>query len=188
MTAVDFVPYGPFAVSYERGAKTTTFDKALLWSDPAAAELMNGRGCYILVAKRGKSMLPFYVGLTRATFGREIFTPSNIRKYHAALAGGKKYAVSLFLIEHPESKKSSKPKFIGELEDFFISTAFVRNPALRNRKGRPQPKWRVPHVTAPAKGKPTQAARALRKAMGFSDTSHHPLAGRAFKAPRKGTT
>jgi hypothetical protein len=92
----------------------------------------------------------------------------------------------LFLIEHPKTKKTTKTKFIGELEDFFIGTGFVRNPDLRNSKGRPKPKWKVPHVTAPAKGKPTKAARALRQVMGLNETSHHRFAGKAFRTKRQG--
>jgi len=186
MPTVDFTPHGPFELQYDRTTKGTAFDTDHLWSDSEAGHLKKSLGCYILAVKVGKSVLPFYVGLTRASFGREIFNGSNLRKYHAALGSGKKYRVLLFLIEHPERKKASETQFIGEVEDFFIATAFARNPALKNSKGRPQPKWRVPHVTAPAKGKPTKAARALREVMGFDDTSHHLFAGRAFRNKRAG--
>jgi len=186
MQPVAFKPHGPFALPYTRTKKVTTFDTDHLWSKGQAGPLAKGRGCYILAVKRGKTVLPVYVGLTRASFDREIFNPSNCRKYHVALKGGKKYALFVFILEHPVTKTGGSTQFIGELEDFFISAAFARNPELKNRKGIPRPKWQVPHVTAPAKGKPTSAARALREVMGFDGTSHHLFAGKAFKNRRKG--
>lgn len=89
MQPVAFKPHGPFALPYTRTHKGTTFDTDHLWSKGQAGPLAKGRGCYILAVKRGKTVLPIYVGLTRASFDREIFNPSNCRKYHDALKGAR---------------------------------------------------------------------------------------------------
>jgi hypothetical protein len=174
-------------VAYTRTSKRVIFDTDDLWNRTGLSELAAGRGCYVFAVKRGKAMLPFYVGLTEtASFKREVFNPSNIQKYRRAVGTGKKYKAYLFLLVHPPTKKTGSPRHIGDLERFLITAAWARNPSVANSKGISKPKWIVPGVTSAVKGKATKSAQALRDAMGFKDQSHHLYSGRA-KASGKRT-
>jgi hypothetical protein len=171
MKPIEFEPHGPFPIKYNGRGERIRFDRNLFW-DSKASKFGDRRGCYVFGVKRGKTILPFYVGETKVRFQGEIFEPHKQAHYRRALSGGKAYKAFIFLIVQPLKKKPNR-KFITDVEHFFIRVAWRRNPSLRNHKGIPAPEWTIPGVTAPAKGKPTQAVRALRQLTGLEGNELH---------------
>jgi hypothetical protein len=123
-------------------------------------------GCYVLAVRSGKSLRPYYVGLTARCFKDEVFNPTNLPKYVRALSGGRLRRPVIFLITHPEQSKVNE-RFIAELEDFLIQTASGLNPALQNFKGVRRPKWHIHGVTGRHHGRRTPAEKRFRELMGW---------------------
>lgn len=179
MNPVQFEAHGPFEVSYERDGKRTTFRPSAALSE--SKEFTTCRGVYIFAVKRGRALLPFYVGETSRPFKDEVFEPHKVAHYHTALGNTKRWKASLFLIVQPKSKKPNVT-FIRDIENFLIRVAWQRNSDLCNIKGLPEPKWEIPGVTSPGTKKASQSARFLRKALGMTGPQVHA----GLRAPRKG--
>jgi hypothetical protein len=111
--------------------------------------------------------MPCYVGLTKRRFRDEAFSPSNLRKYAAAIARKKRSCLVMFFVTPPGRKGKVSKRYISPLEGFLIQAASARNPDILNWKGVDRPKWLIRGVTRRRPGKSTLAARRFRKAMGI---------------------
>jgi hypothetical protein len=166
---LEFEVLGPFDVPVERRDGTLRCLPSAFWrTAPAVQDVGRRSGCYVFAIRSGKSLLPHYVGLTTKCFAGEVFNRTNLPKYARAVRGRKLRRPVLFLITHPARTKVNE-RFIAELENFLIQAASARNPALQNVKGVSRPKWLIRGLTGRSNGKPTQAARELRVAMGFGE-------------------
>jgi hypothetical protein len=156
----DFVPYGPFDVEVDR-------PQSEFWAASRELRALGAQtGCYIFALQSPKGRIaPAYVGLTRRRFDGEVFNPSNVRKYARAQRAKKSHRPVIFLVVHPHRKGKTNGKYIGELETFLIQAGSAENPDIQNTKGVSRPKWRVRGVTGRDPGKPTSAARLLRKCL-----------------------
>jgi len=67
----------------------------------------------------------------------------------------------------PSLKGKPNVRVIKRAEDFLIQTAVSRNPDLLNVKGTELEDWGIAGVLRGGKGKPSTAARALKKTLGL---------------------
>ncbi len=164
-----FYVHGPFPVAIAKNSHGRELDRDELrkfWDDKHRGILAERCGCYVFAIWTWKRHIPYYVGQTRVGFTRECFTPRNVRLYNRALAQHGKSAVPVLFLLCGHSRKV-KSRIIAEIETFFIQHGADRNPNLLNVKGRPIAKWRIPGVLRSGGGKPSRAARYLRKAFGL---------------------
>jgi hypothetical protein len=136
------------------------------WNEQPRRLLAERCGCYVFAIRTSKRYIPYYVGQTGVGFTRECFTRRNLALFDRALAQHGKSAAPVLFLLCGESRKV-KSRIIDEIETFFIQLAGDRNPKLLNVKGRPISRWRIPGVIRGAGGKPSQAARHLRRAFGL---------------------
>jgi hypothetical protein len=163
---VRFTVHGPFeTTTRDIGAGRRPDD---FWNETARAGLGRQTGCYVFaLAGSKRNFVPYYVGLTESRFDREVFNPSNLRKYRRAIRESKKGRAALFLIVPASRKGKPSGKHFSEIEQFLIRAGAARNPEITNVKGQWRPKWTIQGVTGRSAGKPPRPARKLRKAMGL---------------------
>ena len=166
---VEFTPHGPIEVKYSHSRGVVTFEAIDLWA--RHPDLASGKGVYIFAVQRGESLVPFYVGETKASFQKEAFTPHKLAHYRNALGKGKNWKTFLFLLV--PGGKADDTRFISDVENFLIRAAWHRNPALCNQKGIPDPEWVIPGVTGTGSGKSRSANRKLREVLGLSGSETH---------------
>jgi hypothetical protein len=170
MTMFEFIVHGPFAILLRCNRSKAQLDREEFWRGlPGLTELADKSGAYIFGMQGAKGgVMPAYVGLTRRGFSREVFNPSNLRKYCRAMHDAPRRRPVLFLVVHPLAKGKLNRRYIRELETFLIQAGSTRNPDIRNTKGVSRPKWRIRGVTGRRPGKPPVAATRLRAAMGIA--------------------
>ena len=170
MKTFEFVVHGPFDVPILCDDADGQLDRYEFWRGTGELrQLARQSGCYVFALESTKgNITPAYVGLTRRGFSKEVFNPSNLRKYCRALRDGRRRSPVLFLIVHPSAKGKLNRTYVGELETFLIQAGSAKNPEIRNTKGVARPKWRIRGVTGRRPGKQPIAATKLRSAMGIS--------------------
>ena len=163
---LSFTPNGPFEIPVYSGKAANTITTAEVqqfWKDNAA--YANRRGCYVFGIRSGRGLTPFYVGKATKGFKQEAFAPHKLAKYLQALADYRKGTPVIFFIAAPTQKGVVNKVAIKNLEDFLIQTATSSNPDLLNVKGTKQADWAIAGVVRGGVGKPSGAARALRKCL-----------------------
>lgn len=165
----EFRAHGPFPLITARNSHGRELDPVALrtfWKQTGCEAIAQRSGCYAFAVRTSKRYIPYYVGKTGVGFTRECFTRRNVGLYNRALAlHGKSAAPVLFLLCGRSAKVKSR--MISEIETFFIQHGADKNPDLINVKGRPIAKWRIPGVIRGGGGKPSRAARDLRRAFGI---------------------
>jgi len=159
---------GPFVVPTYNGKAAKIIDSEKLddfWK--RCGDVARRRGCYIFAIRAGKGITPIYVGKTARSFLREAFAVHKLEKYQRCLADYRKGTPLLFFLAAPSAKGATNQKVIGELEDFLIQTAISRNPRLLNVKGTKREEWSIAGVVRSGVGKPSQAAKALKRTLGL---------------------
>ena len=132
-------------------------------------ELASKRGCYVFAVRAGKGMTPIYVGkATRSSFEKECFNPANRHKFSNGMADFKKGTPVLYFIRHPSQRGKINAKQIGEIENFLIQNAAVRNPNIQNLRGRQAPKWSIRGVLRSGQRRPTSAESDFKHLIGIS--------------------
>lgn len=133
-------------------------------------DVANRRGCYIFAIRSGRGIMPLYVGKATKTFRQEVFALHKLEKYGRALADCRKGNAVLFFLVAPASKGATNLNTLRELEDFLIQTAVARNPNILNVRGTKRENWAIAGVVRGGVGKPSHAARDLRRALRISRT------------------
>lgn len=158
-----FHVHGPFPIPTYAGKAAKIIDadgiKTFWERHPVLA---SARGCYVF-GIQNKSLKPSYVGLASKSFKREVFTPHKLAKYARELADYKKCTPVFFFIVAPKKQGKPNGKHIGQLERFLIELALYVNPGLLNIRGTKQENWGIAGVHRGGRGKPSSAARQLRR-------------------------
>jgi len=166
MAHLEFTAHGPYKIPVERRSRRLLLDG--FWRKGSELEGLAERcGCYVFAIRSGGGIIPHYVGLSTTGFKREVFNPSNLRKYRDAMSDYDRGRPVLFLVAHPHRKGKISYSRIRDVENFLIQAGWARNPDLQNKKGIHRPKWVIGGVIRSVAGKPTMAARRLRAAMGI---------------------
>jgi hypothetical protein len=158
-----FRPAGPHKIPFEQKAGGRILHHKQFWGQSdELAQLAAERGCYVLAMQAGKGATPLYVGKAEKSFKQECFNQSNLHKFYAALAEYKKGTPVLYFIRHPKQKGKTNAKQIGEIENFLIQNAVVRNPDLQNVHGTKKPPGRYAASFEAAKESQQSPNRNLR--------------------------
>jgi len=124
-------------------------------------------GIYVFGLRSGRSILPCYVGKTKARFSGEVFTDRNLLKYLRAMKTYKRFTPVLFLVVRPTTKGKVAKNELREVEQNLIALGVVRNPDIQNIASKPSvPTWSIGGVVRPGMGKPSGAAKKFKKMMG----------------------
>ena len=139
------------------------------WKRSDELERLGGeRGCYVFAIRAGRGFTPIYVGKATKSFKQECLNSANKHKFADGLADYKKGTPVLYFVRHPPQKGKSNSKQIGEIENFLIQNASIRNLDLQNVRGREAPKWSIRGVIRGGQRKPTRAESEFRKLMGIT--------------------
>jgi hypothetical protein len=131
-------------------------------------ELAKQKGCYVFAIRAAKGYKPIYVGKTVRSFESECFADHKIaRHYNPALARkGRGTPVLFFLVPRMRRGKPNA-RVIKDLETFLVQVASAKNPELSNVQERKEARWGICGALRGGKGKPSLAARALKRAVGI---------------------
>ncbi len=135
-------------------------------------ELKKRRGVYIFAIETSKGIDPLYVGQTKAAkgFGQECFTDRNQNKCHKGLDRYKEESTpAMFFIMYPKRRGVPKGKVITQVEQFMTWLAEIKNPNLKNDRGRIGKKLSIQGIIGDGRGSSTDASKALRKALGLAE-------------------
>jgi hypothetical protein len=164
----EFVIEGPYEIPFEWRPGSRVLLHNEFWRQSRDLQnLQTERGCYVFAIRAGKGTTPLYVGKATRSFKQECLTPGNVRKLLDGLAAYAKGTPVLFFVRHPSQRGKTNEKQIGEIENFLIQNASIRNPNVQNVHGRKAPKWRIRGVVRSGKGKPTLAESKFRRLMGI---------------------
>ena len=164
---LEFTVHGPYKVPVERRSAGRHLRVKEFWETNAKADKYSSScGCYVFAIRTGGGTLPHYVGQATKAFAKEVFNPSNLRKYYDALADYKSGRPVVFLVVHPWRKGKANACRIRQVENFLIQAGWARNRRLQNVKGIHRPKWAIKGVVRSSVGKPTKAARVFRTVFG----------------------
>jgi hypothetical protein len=134
----------------------------------AGHDSAEAKGCYVFAMRAGKGIRPVYVGRANNTFRAECFTTDKLLKLTNAMTAYRKGTPVLFLVVHERRKGKPNLKAIGAVEEFLVQNALVRNPDnLQNVHFTKKSNWWIAGVFRSQQGKPSQAARRFRKALGL---------------------
>lgn len=115
------------------------------------------KGCYVFV----NGSTPVYVGMTNVSFRQEIFMPHKRVLLNKLLNTASKRKLQVYFITTEERGRFDE--IIGEIEAYLIIQAKRANEKLLNEKNT-APKWSIPGIYGETKiGKPSMAARMLKK-------------------------
>ena len=163
-----FEVFGPHKVPTYNGKAAKIVDFEALpdfWS--YVGLLSKRKGCYVFAVRASKGLRPVYVGLATKTFKQEVFTPHKLEKYQRALADTAKGTPVLFFLAHPLGRGATNIRAIKDLEDYLIQAAVSKNSDLLNVKGTEKEKWGIAGVIRAGSGKPSAAAKALKRLLGI---------------------
>jgi hypothetical protein len=165
----EFVVDGPYDIPFEwRPGGRTLLYKDFWEQCDALEELQWERGCYVFAIRAGKGITPLYVGKATRSFRQECFNAGNRYKFSSGLADYSKGTPVLYFVRHPQQRGKTNAKQIGEIENFLIQNAVIRNPDLQNVHGRQKPKWSIRGVIRSGKGKPTGAESEIKRILGLN--------------------
>ncbi|MBO4829156.1 MAG: hypothetical protein J5534_06940 [Fibrobacter sp.] len=168
--SVSFDVYGPFEVPYDRtpakNGKKQYFEIPCkenltpFWENCGMAE---ETGCYVFVNIVTSGSTPVYVGKTNNSFKNEIFASHKRVLLNKFLNTTSKKGLHVFFIT--TSSKADVEDIIGDIESYLIIQAKRANENLLNEKNT-TPKWSISGIYGESKiGKPTMAARMLKKSL-----------------------
>lgn len=165
----EFIIDGPYEIPFEQkpGGRVILYNEFWIQTDELQ-ELGGERGCYVFAIRAGKGATPIYVGKATKSFKQECLNPSNRHKFSNGMADYKKGTPVLYFVRHPKQKGKTNSKQIGEIENFLIQNAAVKNPDLQNLHGTEAPKWTIRGVIRSGKGKPKKAESKFKRLLGLT--------------------
>jgi hypothetical protein len=165
----EFVIEGPYSIPFEwRPGSRVLLHKEFWKQSRNLRALQAERGCHVFAIRAGRGSTPLYVGKATKSFKQECLTPGNVRKLLDGLAAYAKGTPVLFFVRHPSQRGKTNEKQIGEIENFLIQNASIRNPSVQNIHGKGAPKWKIRGVVRGDKGKPRSAESKFRRLMGLT--------------------
>ena len=164
----EFTVEGPYNIPIEKhpGGRTIPKDLGSFWT--LTGNLGERRGCYVFAFRVGKGYKPVYVGKATKGFEQECFAHHKIAShYYPALHRLANRPPVMFFICQEVRKGKPNESEIRDIESFLTKLAAAKNPDLSNVKGKKLPEWSIQGVVRSGKGKPTGAAKALKKMLGL---------------------
>lgn len=153
------------------GSVITREDIAAFWA--GRPDIAEACGCYVFGVRNGRGTLPGYVGKAANSFSREVFQPHKLNNYHQYLAHTRKGTPVLFFLIVAKTRGRLNERAILECEQELIMMAKRTNPDLTNIKGTREPAFIIPHVTDPARGRPSKSSLELCQTLGLDTFDHN---------------
>ena len=164
--ASDLVIVGPIRVPFQRqqsgsAKQISKADAKSFWDDEEAATVARKQGCYVFALQAAKGFTPWYIGKATKSMAQECFEFHKLQHYNEVLFKGYKGTPVMFFVVLDGTKKKVPKGTIDEMESFFIQTAVMKNPDLKNMQKTGLPSWTVKGVVRGSKGKRPGLARTL---------------------------
>ena len=187
---INYRVYGPYEIPKKKVAKGMALDLTApslkgFWVgvDKIVADLKNGRGCYVFATRAGGGFTPWYVGQSKGSFSKEVFSHKNRNHYQQVYGDIAAATPVLFLVTRitPGGKLSKKTLSEGEanyIEHKLIGYALGKNPDLINVSNTKLHKEVVIPGVHNSSGKLDRPSRNLRTTLGIKS----PKKPRAAKA------
>lgn len=174
-----FTAHGPFEVPIRNAKKSKVLAIKHLeefWSkdrefsslskrERELRSLSEMRGCYVFAIKASKGYTPWYIGKTKRSFSRECFDNDKLVYYMDAMADKNGTPVMFFLAV---KKPGPLHRVIGRVENHFIQTGFLRNPDLKNKRGKAEQIWGIKGVIQGGQGNHGKGALEFKKLFGLN--------------------
>lgn len=165
---IQFAVYGPYPIPL--GGRGAIVDDNQFWVEVVDDEkLANACGCYIFAAQTSGSPhpLPWYVGMTKRTFKKEVLHGGNMTKFTNVLQDWKRIKPLLFLLPRlkPQGGFSADKRRIADLEKVLIGLSYQQNPDIINKSDTKI--WRSTEIVGIMN---TSAPRARDAAMRLRET------------------
>jgi hypothetical protein len=157
---------GPFEVPVTRrkiGRSLSAENGREFWRQNAGLALR--RGCYLFCMRAGQGITVAYVGQATGSFEQEAFQPHKIVKYQTVLMDYARGTPVMYFVMAPLQRGAPNRVAIDECEDWLIWAAKRANPDVQNDKGGASAPFEIPHVSDPARGRPSFAALELCQAL-----------------------
>lgn len=176
---IQFAVYGPYPIPLgERGA---IVDDNPFWNEIVNDDkLANACGCYIFAAQTSGAPhpLPWYVGMTKRTFKKEVLHGVNMTKFTKILQNWYKITPYLFLLPRlkPQGGFSTDKRRITDLEKVLIGLAYQQNPDIINKSDTKI--WRSTEIVGIMNTSVSRAPRAamrLRETLGVKEAIGKPF-------------
>ena len=157
---VIFEPYGPYKIPTDIHARSRLIAENLsgFWEKN---ELGDYKGCYIFSIRTGRSVTPYYVGMTSKSFADEAFTDHKLTKYNRVIAEYMKGTPVMSFVVSPVRRGRDNIKIIEDLENFLIQVGMTVNSDLRNIRGKKEPAWGIKGVIRGGQGPKTKMSKAF---------------------------
>lgn len=147
----------PFSLNPKGSKHVSTEDGRSFWDDYDG--LGEERGCYLFGIRSGPGLRAGYVGKATKSFRQEAFTADKLQKYNTALhEWSHGTPVLMFVITPP---RVTSAKLITDVEEYLIRSAKRAWPELLNKHHAGADDWDISGVTAPHKGRRSDAELAL---------------------------
>lgn len=117
------------------------------------------RGCYLFGIRTGRAVRAAYVGKATKSFQQEAFTADKLQKYNAALHEWSHGTPVMLFVITPKNIRSAK--LITDVEEWLIREAKRAWPDLLNKHHTGADNWQISGVTAPHKGRRSDAELEL---------------------------
>ena len=144
--------YGEYEIPFEsqksvKRIRKEDKDSFMDSMDQACPGLMQKMGVYIFCIRTSGGTKPWYVGKTSRSLKQEIWTPDKLVKYNEVLFDRKR-GVPCFYFLAPKSRtgRQVSEKYLPLIEEFFIATAYQRNPELINKNSTSNATWCIDGV------------------------------------------
>lgn len=157
---------GPFPIPFDDSTKalfTATHNGREIFGRTEAKNLSGKTGCYIFAKSCRNALKPFYVGMTNASFGQEVFSHANQLKLQDIRQKFKNGRIFFFLLVGSTRNKG----VITWLETKLIASAIKVNPDAVNIQNPDSDKCVLNGIDNAGKGKPTRTIAAFKKMMGM---------------------
>jgi hypothetical protein len=164
----EFIVDGPYHVPFEKRPGGRILLHKEFWKQDGLQEVRAERGCYVFAIRAGKGMTPIYVGKATRSFKQECLNPANRHKFSNGMADYQRGTPILYFVRHPAQRGQTNTKQIGEIENFLIQNAAVRNPDIQNLRGKRTPKWSIRGVIRSGQGKPSKTESGFKRLIGIS--------------------
>jgi len=166
-TGITFIVSGPIDVPVDRDRRVDD----IAFRDILAGSAVGKAGCYIFARRTGRGVVPLYVGRSWSSIGRQCIQQRTLRALEHDIQENRGTLVLFLLTLDRQGRGATNKKAISRLETWLIEQAIGMNTDLLNKQGtrRSEPPLRIPGILNSGQGRPSEAARALEKALGLHE-------------------
>lgn len=164
--STQFKVYGPFDVPLKNGKAYDyiRIDCPEFWRMYPTHK--KRKGCYVFAIRASRGFRPCYVGKTKRSFHKEVFTSHKIAQHYTpTLANTRKGTPVMFFVVAPSGQGRPNQKMISDLERFLIQVGVAKNQKLSNIQNRQEAQWGIKGVIRGGGGNTTDDEKKFKTMM-----------------------